>query len=219
VLDSPLGDVDGTQTLRALTPLELADEAQSRWFVVQLAVSEQPVELHTMPHLDIFDEYRLYTVTGIDQGRVLHSLRLGFFSEQVSANVVTGYLKSFFESAEIKRISDAEHARFTDRRAHSTADSHAPNGSGAPKQKRDSTETIVLETRTTEVPTRRLADLLTKPGKAAKPPKQPKNKSNRPKSLGEELAEEARQVVLSESAIRRLPTNSSLWSKLFGQKR
>jgi hypothetical protein len=31
--------------------------------------------------------------------------------------------------------------------------------------------------------------------------------------------EEARQVVLSESAIRRLPTNSSLWSKLFGQKR
>jgi hypothetical protein len=219
VLDSPLGDIDGTQTLRALTPLELTEDAQSKWFVVQLVTSEQHVDLHSMPHLDIFDEYRLYTVTGLDQDKVLHSLRLGFFSEQVSANVVCGYLKSFFESAEIRRISDAEHSRFADRRAHGSPDATAMNGGGAAKPKRDTTETIVLETRTQEVPTRRLADLLTKPGKSPKQPKPPRNKGSRQKSLGEELVEEARQVVLSESAIRRLPTNSSLWSKLFGQKR
>ena len=219
IQDSPLADLDSTQTLRVLTPLELHDDAQSKWFVVQLALSEQPVDLHTIPHLDIFDEYRLYTVAGLDQSRVLHSLRLGFFSEQVSADVVAGYLKTFFEAAEIKRVSGAEHERFADRRAKRAAHGAAKNGSDDPQQRRDSTETIVLETRANDVPARRLADLTPKPGKPGKQPKPPKNRSNRPKTLGEELYEEARQVVLSESAIRRLPTNSSLWSKLFGQKR
>lgn len=214
IQDTPLADLDSTQTLRVITPLELHDDVQSKWFVVQLALSEQPVDLHTMPHLDIFDEYRLYTVAGLDQGRVLHSLRLGFFSEQVSADVVAGYLKTFFEAAEIKRVSGAEHERFADRRAKRTAHGEAKNGSDDP-QRRDSTETIVLETRANEVPARRLADLTPRPGKPGKQPKPPKNKSTRPKTLGEELYEEARQVVLSESAIRRLPTNSSLWSKLF----
>ncbi len=216
IQDSPLADLDSTQTLRVLTPLELHDDAQSKWFVVQLALSEQPVDLHTMPHLDIFDEYRLYAVAGLDQGRVLHSLRLGFFSEQVSADVVAGYLKTFFEAAEIKRVSGAEHERFADRRAKHTAHGEAKNGSDDP-ERRDSTETIVLETRANDVPARRLADLTPKPGKLGKQWKRPKLK--REKTLGEELREEARQVVLSESAIRRLPTNSSLWSKLFGQKR
>ena len=40
--------------------------------------------------------------------------------------------------------------------------------------------------------------------------------TGRHKTLGEELYNEARQVALSQSAIRRIPKNSSLWSRLFG---
>jgi hypothetical protein len=55
-------DLDSTQTIRALTSEELADEAQEKWFAIQLAASEQPVNLDAMPHLDIFEAYRLYSI-------------------------------------------------------------------------------------------------------------------------------------------------------------
>ncbi len=39
------------------------------------------------------------------------------------------------------------------------------------------------------------------------------------KSLAEELMEEAREVELSESGIRKLPQNNSLLSRLLGKKK
>ena len=108
VADPSPVDVDSTQTLRALTPLELSDDKQSKWFVVQLSLSDQRVDLSAVPHLDIFDEYHLYVVDSVEQGKVLHSLRLGFFSEEVSASVVAGYLKTYFNDSEIKRVATAE---------------------------------------------------------------------------------------------------------------
>ena len=68
VYDAPIEDMDSTQTLRALTPLELSDDTQSKWFAVQLALTEEPVKIESIPHIDIFDEYRLYSISGIDQG-------------------------------------------------------------------------------------------------------------------------------------------------------
>ena len=113
-LDGPLPDLDSTQTIRALTSAELNDEAQDKWFAIQLAASEQPVNLDTMPHLDIFEAYRLYSVAIAGSGKIVHSLRLGFFKEAVSAEAVSGYLKTFFGSPSVLRISVAEHARFKD---------------------------------------------------------------------------------------------------------
>ena len=49
-----------------------------------------------MPHLDIFEVYRLYSVASAGGGKIVHSLRLGFFREVVSAEAVSGYLKTFF---------------------------------------------------------------------------------------------------------------------------
>ncbi len=221
IQDTPLADLDSTQTLRALTPLELTDDVESKWFVVQLALSEQPVNLQTMPHLDIFDEYHLYTVAGLEQGKIIHSLRLGFFSEEVSASVVAGYMKTFFGAPEIKRVSRAEHERFKERRP-KVAPSSGANGAGSaeePNDRRDPTTSIVLETKSPKVyapatdPAFTSSRMPSKSGRKSTPPRR------KGKSLGEELHEEARQVVLSESAIRRLPTNTSLWSRLFGQKR
>ncbi len=107
-------DLDSTQTIRALTNEELADEAQEKWFAIQLAASEQPVNLDAMPHLDIFEAYRLYSIAIAGSGKIIHSLRLGFFKEAVSAEAVAGYLKTFFGSPSVLRISMAEQARFKD---------------------------------------------------------------------------------------------------------
>jgi len=106
------GDLDSTQTIRALTEAELNDENQDKWFAIQLAVSDQPMNLDAMPHLDIFEAYRPYSVAAAGSGKITHSLRIGFFREHVSAEAVSGYLKTFFPSPSVVRISAAEHARF-----------------------------------------------------------------------------------------------------------
>lgn len=108
----PLPELDSTQTIRALTSAELNDDSGEKWFAIQLAVSEQSVNLETMPHLDIFEAYRLYSVASAGSGKILHSLRVGFFSEQVSAEAVAGYLKTFFATPTALRISTAEYLRF-----------------------------------------------------------------------------------------------------------
>lgn len=107
-------DLDSTQTIRALTTEELNDESQEKVFAIQLAASEQPVNLDAMPHLDIFEAYRLYSVATAGSGKIVHSLRLGFFKEAVSAEAVAGYLKTFFSSPTVLRISVAEQTRFKD---------------------------------------------------------------------------------------------------------
>jgi len=106
--------LDTTQTIRDLTQSELNDVQGLKWFVVQLALSDQPVNLDTMPKLDIFEAYRLYSVALLQNGRINHALRLGFFSEQVSAEAVLGYLKTFFAAPVVERISVAEHKRFSE---------------------------------------------------------------------------------------------------------
>jgi hypothetical protein len=90
----------------------MEDAAQEKWFAVQLAVSDQPVNLDAMPRLDIFEAYRLYSVASAGSGKIVHSLRLGFFKEAVSAEAVMGYLQTFFGSPTVMRVSVAEHARF-----------------------------------------------------------------------------------------------------------
>src|SRR5690606_40680811 len=105
-------DLDSTQTIRALTAEELNDETQEKVFAIELAASEQPVNLDAMPHLDIFEAYRLYSVASATGGKIIHSLRLGFFREAVSAEAVCGYLKTFFPSPTAVRVSAAEQERF-----------------------------------------------------------------------------------------------------------
>jgi hypothetical protein len=106
--------MDSTQTVRTLTPLELADGEVSRWFAIQLMLCEEPIEVAKVPNLCIFSEYRLYSVTGLEQDRVMHALRVGFFSSELAAEAVAGYLAAYFDSPVIKRVSIAERERFAD---------------------------------------------------------------------------------------------------------
>jgi len=120
-LSTPLPSLETTQTLRPLTPVELQDDSL-RWFAIQLALSEESFDPDTLPNLDIFGEYRLYSVASLDQGKVIHALRLGFFAEETAATAVAGYLSGFYDKPVVKRISVAERTRFSDQRVEARKD-------------------------------------------------------------------------------------------------
>jgi hypothetical protein len=119
---TPTPSLESTQTLRPLTPLELGEHEAPRWFVVQLALSDDAFDPDALPHLDIFSLYRLYTVIGLDQGRLVHALRLGFFAEEVGARAVASYLSGFYDEPIVKRVSVAERDRFADQRVEARKD-------------------------------------------------------------------------------------------------
>jgi hypothetical protein len=121
-LDKPLDSLESTQTMRALTASELEDNEVSRWFVIQLALADRAFDPDAVPNLDLFSEYRLYSVAGSDQGRVVHALRLGFFREEIGAVAVASYLGAYWDKPTIKRVSLAERERFADQRVEARKD-------------------------------------------------------------------------------------------------
>jgi len=121
-LSTPLASLESTQTLRPLTPREIEDPSALRWFVIQLSESENGFDPDLLPNLDIFGEYRLYTVAGVDQGRPRHTLRLGFFREESAAAAVAGYLSAFYENPVVKRVSAAERQRFAEQQVDARKD-------------------------------------------------------------------------------------------------
>jgi len=79
-----------------------------------LSLADQAFDPDTVPNLDIFSEYRLYSVAGIDQGQIMHALRLGFFGEEGAAVAVASYLAEYYDKPTVKRVSAAERDRFSD---------------------------------------------------------------------------------------------------------
>ena len=272
-------NLDSTQTIRALSNEEMNDASQEKWFAIVLAASEQPVNLDTMPHLDIFEAYSLYSVATAGSGKIVHSLRLGFFKEAGSAEAVTGYLKTFFASPTVLRISVAEQARFKDApqpkraevveepknnvvdlnnarrpgvvptvtmevdpmatgsfRANSTGALNSATGTfkagatGAFKPgatgafKAGATSSFKLNSTGLNkglAPDSKIAAKAAGPAtKRSQPTRDVTGKhKNLKRSLADELMEEAREVELSESGIRKLPQNNSLLSRLLGKKK
>ena len=251
---APAPELDSTQTIRALTTAEMEDEQQDKWFAVQLAVSDQPVNLDAMPRLDIFEAYRLYSVATAGSGKIVHSLRLGFFKEAVSAEAVGGYLHTFFGAPTVMRVSVAEHARFKD--PPSSKKPAAPPAHEAKvvelnnaRTTRPVVPTVTMEVstgvdtaatgsfksletgsfKTSATGTHRTLKSAAKSvgpntkrarannGRTGNTGKHKTLPSAEKKSLAEQLLDEAREVELSESGIRKLPKNDSLLSRMFGK--
>ena len=105
-----------------MTPLELTKEEAPRWFVIQLSVSEQAFDSDKLPHHDLFSLYKLYSVVGMDQGRLVHVLRLGFFAEEMAARTIANYLENYYASPVIKRVSSAERDRFSEQQVEARMD-------------------------------------------------------------------------------------------------
>ncbi len=108
----PLLKPDDTGTRKALKDAVISNAPV--WFAVQLQWSVQPVELEKVPPLAIFSAYTLYTVEGSREGRHWYGLRLGFFSDAISAKQVAYYVRSEFGSVAVVPVSPQERARATD---------------------------------------------------------------------------------------------------------
>jgi len=108
----PLLKPDDTGTRLALKDAVSNNSAVA--FAVQLQWSVQPVELDKVPPLAIFSAYTLYTVEGSRDGRKWYGLRLGFFSDAISAKQVAYYVRSEFASVAVVPVSPQEKARATD---------------------------------------------------------------------------------------------------------
>ena len=67
-----------------------------------------------MPPLAIFSAYTLYTVEGSRDGRKWYGLRLGFFSDAISAKQVAHYVRSEFTSVAVVPVSPQEKSRATE---------------------------------------------------------------------------------------------------------
>ena len=202
-------DLDSTQTVRAIPLDELYDSHRQKWHVIQLVVSDKPVNLDMMPRLEVFAEHRLYAVAGKQADCTRYALRLGFFPDEQSAEAVCGHLRTFFSAPSIVRVSAAEHARFA-RPAAPKADvatRPTPVPAAVPAIPRQSQ--VVAEQ---PVPAN-------KSGKQSPPVKASGTQKlgKRTKTLREQLLDEAREVQLSRSGKHRIAEQSGSWlTRLLG---
>jgi len=121
-------------------------------FSVQLNWSVQPLDLASLPSHPIFRSYTLYATEQHRDGRSWYSLRLGFFSDAISAKQVALYVRSSFDSVAVVPISEQEHARAIGSRidvAHlaSNAKSEGTNSrpvDASPKRKESIEETLEM---------------------------------------------------------------------------
>ena len=120
----PLLKPDDTGTRRALKEAVASNAPVS--FAVQLQWSVQQVELERVPPLAIFSAFTLYTVEGSRDGRKWYGLRLGFFSDAISAKQVAHYVRSEFASVAVVPVSPQEKARATDQEIAATLAAPAP---------------------------------------------------------------------------------------------
>jgi hypothetical protein len=99
---------DDTSTRLALRDAVTRDAPVS--FAVQLQWSTQPVELEQTPRHAIFSSYTLYMTQARIEGRQLFCLRLGFFSDAISAKQVAQYLLADFPSVAVVPVDPREHS-------------------------------------------------------------------------------------------------------------
>jgi hypothetical protein len=201
---------DSTQTIRAVTVRELRDPNQQKWFAVQLAVSDRPVNLEALPRFEVFAAYSLYAIQGRLGANACYALRLGFFTDQPSAQAICTDLKAFYRSASVVRVSEAEQARFKPE-----VPVQKPSPSGA--------DVVAISSARppTITPPKSVASVNTT---APKPVAQPKKAAGvapgrkQGKSLSQELLEEARQIERAKSGKSGGKKRSASWlSRLLGR--
>lgn len=197
---------DSTQTIRAVTARELRDPTVQKWFAVQLAVSDRPVNLETLPRFEVFASWRLYAIQGRLGANACYALRLGFFSDQESARQICSDLKAFYRSASVVQVSAAEQVRFE------KAPILEPP---SPKPVTTSADVVEISSARRNVTTS--PTVASKPKAVTQPAKATPGRS-KSKSLSQELWEEARQIELAKSGRHSTkPQNASWLSRLLGR--
>jgi hypothetical protein len=101
-------------------------------FAVQLDWSVAPFDMAKVPPLAIFNAYTLYTTEANREGRTWYGLRLGFFSDAVSAKQVAYYVRSDFKTVSVVPVTPIEKERATDLNADRSGIHRAANVKGTP---------------------------------------------------------------------------------------
>jgi hypothetical protein len=89
----------------------VAAQPEAAVFAVQLLWSVQPIDMTQVAQLAIFSAYTLYGAEGNRDGRRWYGLRLGFFTDAVSAKQVAQYVRSEFNSVSVVPVSERERTR------------------------------------------------------------------------------------------------------------
>jgi hypothetical protein len=97
---------DDTATARILK--EAVVEGTPVPFAVQLEWSVQPIDPARVPLLDIFRGYTLYRTEKRRGGRSCYFLRLGFFTDAISAKEFACQVRSAFASAAVVPVTEQE---------------------------------------------------------------------------------------------------------------
>jgi hypothetical protein len=105
--------LSASQVLRVLeAPSAVPGQrSETAAYAVQLLWSVQPIDMGSVPQLAIFSAYTLYGAAGNRDGRRWYGLRLGFFTDAVSAKQVANYVRSEFTSVSIVPVSARERER------------------------------------------------------------------------------------------------------------
>jgi hypothetical protein len=96
---------------RATPAAPTAAAPEPALFAVQLLWSVKPIDMSQVPQLAIFSAYTLYGAEGNRDGRRWYGLRLGFFTDAVSAKQVAQYVRSEFTSVSVVPVTDRERTR------------------------------------------------------------------------------------------------------------
>ena len=96
-------------------------------FAVQLDWSVTPFDMSKISPLAIFNAYTLYTTEANREGRTWYGLRLGFFSDAVSAKQVAYYVRSDFKTVSVVPVTTVEKERATDLNAERSGIHRAAN--------------------------------------------------------------------------------------------
>lgn len=80
-------------------------------FAVQLQWAPQPIDLGRVPSLPIFKSHTLYATESHREGRSRYFLRLGFFTDPISAREIAAQVRSNFASAAVVPVAEQEVVR------------------------------------------------------------------------------------------------------------
>ncbi len=78
---------------------------------MQLLWSKQVIDLSKIPSLSIFAGYLLYAVESERGGRRIYGVRLGFYTDTMSAGLVAQYIRPQFAGATTVPVSERERER------------------------------------------------------------------------------------------------------------
>jgi hypothetical protein len=142
---------DDTATARVLK--EAVVEGTPVPFAVQLEWSVQPIDPARVPLLDLFRGYTLYRTEKRRGGRSCYFLRLGFFTDAISAKEFACQVRSAFASAAVVPVTEQEFLHADEARIDTAAPAdplRQGGGDEAPdsdRQRQNTTPGVVAGTR------------------------------------------------------------------------